>query len=73
MDGDVARLRLGPEQRGTEHDGQALDRHPVHLAVLRDPGGEEEGAEGRERGEEEGERGRERRRGREEEKERGGR
>lgn len=39
VDRNVARLRLGPQQRGTEHDGHALGSHAVGLAMVNHPGG----------------------------------
>ena len=36
---DVARLRLGPQQRGPEHDGHARGGHAVGLAVVNHPKG----------------------------------
>ena len=38
VDGHVGWLGLGAEQRGAKHDGEALDRHPVRIPVLSDPG-----------------------------------
>lgn len=37
--GHATFLRLGPQQRGPEHDGHALYRHAVLLPVLDHPGG----------------------------------
>lgn len=38
--GDVARLRLGPQQRGSEDDGHALGGHAVGLPVFDHPAGD---------------------------------
>ena len=39
VDRHVARLRLWPQEGGSEHDGHALGGHAVGLAVLNHPGG----------------------------------
>lgn len=36
--GDVARLRLGPQQRGSKHDGHTLGGHAVRFPVFDHPG-----------------------------------
>lgn len=41
--GDVGRLGLGSEQRGSEHDGHVLDRHTVVVSVVDHPVGERRG------------------------------
>lgn len=42
VDRDVARLGLGPQQRGSEHDGHALGGHTVFLTVVDHSGGTRE-------------------------------
>lgn len=42
VDRNVARLRLGPQQRGSEDDGHTLGGHPVGLAVFDHTGDGEE-------------------------------
>ena len=41
VDRDVACLGLGPQQRGSEHDGYALGGHAVGLSVFNHPEGRE--------------------------------
>lgn len=36
--GHVGGLGLRAQQRGAKHDGDALDRHPIRVLVLCDPG-----------------------------------
>lgn len=38
--GDVGRLCLGSEQRGSKDDGHVLNRHPIVVAVANHPVGE---------------------------------
>lgn len=38
VDRHVGWLRLGAEQRGSKHDGDTLNRHPVEVLVLDHPG-----------------------------------